>query len=60
MDAINDEDVNASGLITTKQFLHAMKSCNIDISDTDATRLLLRFDTEDNQRFDTIQSTSIS
>ena len=41
-------------LITLKQFMNAMKRCAVDISDTDGLRLMLRFDTEDNQRFDTI------
>ena len=31
-----------------------MKRCAVDISDSDGLRLMLRFDTEDNQRFDTI------
>ena len=41
-------------LITLKQFLNAMKRCAVDISDSDGLRLMLRFDTEDTQRFDTL------
>ena len=50
--ALNNEDSNASGLITVKQFIRAMKSCSIQLTDRDAMRLLLRFDVEDNQHFD--------
>lgn len=52
INALNEQDSNASGLITAKQFVRALQHCNIDISDTDAVRLMLRFDTEDSQRFD--------
>lgn len=50
--ALNDQDSNSSGLITAKQFSRAMKSCSIELSDSDIMRLLLRFDSEDSQRFD--------
>jgi Ca2+-binding EF-hand superfamily protein len=50
--ALNDQDTNASGLITAKQFIRALKSCSIELTDSDAVRLMLRFDVEGNQRFD--------
>ena len=52
INALNEQDTNSSGLITAKQFLRALSHCGIDLSDTDALRLMLRFDVEDNQRFD--------
>jgi Ca2+-binding EF-hand superfamily protein/FtsZ-binding cell division protein ZapB len=52
INALNQEDTNASGLITVKQFLRAMKNCSIQLTDADAVRLMLRFDVEDNQHFD--------
>jgi Ca2+-binding EF-hand superfamily protein len=52
INALNQEDTNASGLITVKQFLRAFKSCSIQLTDADAVRLMLRFDVEDNQHFD--------
>jgi Ca2+-binding EF-hand superfamily protein len=51
-DALSSQDSNGSGLITSKQFGKAIKSCNIDLSDSDLFRLMLRFDNEDSQRFD--------
>lgn len=50
--ALNEQDTNASGLITAKQFLRALQHCSIELTDTDAMRLMLRFDVEDSQRFD--------
>jgi len=50
--ALNEQDTNASGLITAKQFLKALRLCKVDLSDLDATRLMLRFDSEDSLRFD--------
>ena len=52
VDALNDQDSNDSGLITAKQFNKAMKSCNIELSDADIQRLMIRFDTEEAQCFD--------
>lgn len=52
INALNEQDTNTSGLITAKQFMRAVGSCGIDLSDTDAIRLMARFDSEDNQRFD--------
>jgi Ca2+-binding EF-hand superfamily protein len=52
INALNQEDTNASGLITVRQFLRAMKSCSVQLTDADALRLMLRFDIEDNQHFD--------
>ena len=45
-------DTNGSGLITSKQFLKGLKAANIDMSEADILRLMLRFDNEDAQRFD--------
>lgn len=50
--ALNEQDTNTSGLITAKQFLRALQHCSIELTDTDALRLMLRFDVDDNQRFD--------
>lgn len=52
IDALDGQDTNASGLITSKQFARAMKSCNISLSDNDVTRLMYRFDDAESQRFD--------
>eukprot|EP01038_Epipyxis_sp_PR26KG_P008719 gene8719-11781_t len=52
INSLTDQDSNASNLITAKQFMKAMKLCSIDLSDSDVNRLMLRFDTEENQRFD--------
>ena len=50
--ALTGQDTNASGLITAKQFLKALRHCRVDLTDLDATRLMLRFDAEDSLRFD--------
>ncbi|KAJ1428031.1 hypothetical protein B484DRAFT_396992, partial [Ochromonadaceae sp. CCMP2298] len=52
INALNEKDSNASGLITATQFLRAMRNCSIELTDSDAVRLMLRFDVEDNQHFD--------
>jgi len=51
-DALNDQDTNGSNLITATQFQKAMKSCNVELSESDVARLLLRFDTEEVHRLD--------
>lgn len=50
--ALTGQDTNGSGLITAKQFLKALRHCRVDLTDLDATRLMLRFDSEDSLRFD--------
>jgi Ca2+-binding EF-hand superfamily protein len=50
--ALSGQDTNGSGLITAKQFLKALRHCRVDLTDLDATRLMLRFDSEDSLRFD--------
>ena len=50
--ALEFQDNNASGLLTARQFKKAISSCDIDLSDADATRLIQRFDSENNQRMD--------
>jgi Ca2+-binding EF-hand superfamily protein len=52
LDAIDEHDTNCSGLITSKQFMKALRSSNIDMSEQDLLRLMLRFDNEEAQRFD--------
>lgn len=52
IETITAVDTNASGLITSRQFSKAMRTCRIDLSESDISRLLLRFDIEGNQRFD--------
>ena len=52
MEALEEFDTNSSGLITAKQFSKALRNCNIEMSDSDISRFLLRFDNEDAQRFD--------
>lgn len=52
MDTIEEQDSNESGLITSKQFMKALRSSNIDLSEQDILRLMLRFDNEEAQRFD--------
>jgi Ca2+-binding EF-hand superfamily protein len=51
MDCLIQNDSNASGLITSKQFAKAMQSCGIDFSDADIQRFMLRFDSEESQTF---------
>jgi Ca2+-binding EF-hand superfamily protein len=53
IDAVEEFDTNDSNLITSKQFMKALKGLNIDLSESDILRLMLRFDNEDAQRFDT-------
>ena len=50
--ALEFQDNNASGLLTARQFKKAIASCDIDLSEADATRLIQRFDSENNQRMD--------
>ena len=52
MEALEQFDSNSSGLITSKQFSKALKNCNIDMSDSDISRFMLRFDNDEAQRFD--------
>lgn len=52
IDALTDQDTNASGILTMKQFGKAMKACNIDLSEDDLQRLMTRFDSEESQRFE--------
>jgi Ca2+-binding EF-hand superfamily protein len=52
VETVTAADTNASGLITARQFSKAMRSCRVELSDADVSRLLLRFDSEGNQRFD--------
>lgn len=49
---LNDLDTNSSGIVSTKQFAKVMASCNIELTDTDVARLMMRFDSEEVQRFD--------
>ncbi len=44
--AMSSQDSSGLGLITAKQFLAAMKSCSVELSNADVLRLLLRFDGE--------------
>lgn len=52
VDALNEVDANSSGLLTSKQFAKAMKNLRVELSESDISRLLLRFDPEGAQRFD--------
>jgi Ca2+-binding EF-hand superfamily protein len=52
LETIEEQDPNDSGLITSKQFMKALRSSNIDMSEQDILRLMLRFDNEEAQRFD--------
>jgi Ca2+-binding EF-hand superfamily protein len=52
LDTIQEQDSNDHGLITSKQFMKALRSSNIDMSEQDILRLMLRFDNEEAQRFD--------
>jgi Ca2+-binding EF-hand superfamily protein len=44
------QDQNSSGYITINQFSKALKSCDIELSDSDVTRVAMRFDLEESQR----------
>lgn len=50
--SLQNHDTNSSGLITARQFLKALKTCNIELTESDVSRLMYQFDTEENQRFD--------
>ena len=50
--ALEFQDNNASGLLTARQFKKAISSCDVELSEADATRLVQRFDSENNQRLD--------
>lgn len=52
MTALRDQDTNSSGLITAMQFSKALKNCDVEISEEDVARLMLRFDAEEVQRLD--------
>lgn len=52
IESLEHYDTNGSGLITSKQCMKGLKACNIDMSEADLLRLMLRFDNEDAQRFD--------
>jgi Ca2+-binding EF-hand superfamily protein len=52
MDALDEFDSNSSGLITAKQFAKALMNCNMELSDSDISRFMLRFDNDEAQRFD--------
>lgn len=41
-----------SGLLTAAQFNKALNSCNIELSESDVARMVLRFDSEESQRID--------
>jgi Ca2+-binding EF-hand superfamily protein len=50
--SLQNHDTNSSGLITARQFLKSLKTCNIELTEYDVSRLMYQFDTEENQRFD--------
>ena len=45
--ALREQDTNDSGVLTVKQFEKALTACNIHLSESDASRILARFDDED-------------
>jgi Ca2+-binding EF-hand superfamily protein len=53
IDALNYQDQNSSGYVTSKQFAKAMKSCDVNLSDTDVSRITMRFDHDEVQRINT-------
>jgi hypothetical protein len=42
-----------TGYVTSKQFSKAMKSCDVELSDTDVSRITMRFDHDEIQRINT-------
>ena len=52
IEKLSEQDKNSSGLITANQFTKVMLAHNIDLSESDVLRLMLRFDYEEAQRFD--------
>lgn len=54
IDSMNNADTSSSGLLTLRQFTSVLKGCNLDMSDTDIARIMLRFDTEESQRIDIV------
>jgi Ca2+-binding EF-hand superfamily protein len=49
--SLTRQDTNASGLLTPKQVLKVLNSFHIELSESDISRLMFRFDDEDTQRF---------
>ena len=52
LNGLNDLDTNSSGIVSNKQFSKVMALCNIELTDTDVARLMIRFDSEEVQHFD--------
>ena len=52
LNAFKDQDRNESGLLSFSQVEKCFRYCSIDLTDADVNRLMLKFDPEENQRFD--------
>jgi Ca2+-binding EF-hand superfamily protein len=52
INALSDQDTNASGMLTRNQFSKALGSLHLELSGSDIARLLQRFDTEETQTLD--------
>jgi len=52
LNGLNDLDTNSSGIVSNKQFSKVMALSNIELTDSDVARLMIRFDSEEVQHFD--------
>lgn len=52
INSLKDADRNDSGLLSIGQVEKSFRYCSVDLSDSDAARLMLRFDQEESSRFD--------